>query len=33
MVARFCEEQHAQGLIPRPLDPVAVFADFEALTG
>ena len=33
MVARFCEEQHAQGLIPRPLDPVAVFADFETLTG
>ena len=33
MVARFCEEQHAQGLIPRPLDPVAVFADFETLIG
>lgn len=33
MVDRFCEEQQVQGLIPRPLDPVAVFADFEALTG
>ena len=33
MVARFCEEQHAQGLIPRPLDPAAVFAEFEALAG
>jgi 4,5-dihydroxyphthalate decarboxylase len=33
MVARFCEEQHAQGLIPRPLDPAAVFAEFETLAG
>ncbi|HZS33091.1 MAG TPA: ABC transporter substrate-binding protein [Methylomirabilota bacterium] len=33
MVARFCTEQHAQGLIARPLDPAAVFADFEALAG
>ena len=33
MVARFCEEQHAQGLIPRPLDPESVFAEFEALAG
>jgi 4,5-dihydroxyphthalate decarboxylase len=33
MVARFCEEQHAQGLIPRALDPAAVFAEFEALAG
>ena len=33
MVARFCEEQHAQGLIARPLDPAAVFAEFEALAG
>jgi 4,5-dihydroxyphthalate decarboxylase len=33
MVARFCEEQHAQGLIPRPLDPEAVFGEFEAVTG
>ena len=33
MVARFCEEQHAQGLIPRPLDPAAVFGEFEALAG
>jgi 4,5-dihydroxyphthalate decarboxylase len=31
MVAAFCEEQHAQGLIAHPLDPDAVFADFEAL--
>ena len=33
MIARFCEEQHAQGLIPRPLDPEAVFGVFEALAG
>ena len=33
MVARFCEEQHAQGLIPRPLDPDSVFAEFRALGG
>jgi 4,5-dihydroxyphthalate decarboxylase len=33
MVARFCEEQHAQGLIPRPLDPDSVFAEFRALAG
>jgi 4,5-dihydroxyphthalate decarboxylase len=33
MVARFCEEQHAQGLIPRPLEPAAVFGEFEALAG
>ena len=33
MIARFCEEQHAQGLIPGPLDPAAVFAEFEALAG
>lgn len=33
MVARFCEEQHAQGLIPRPIDPAAVFGEFEALVG
>ena len=33
MVAAFCEEQHAQGLIRAPLDPDQVFADFEALTG
>jgi 4,5-dihydroxyphthalate decarboxylase len=31
MIARFCEEQHAQALIPRPLDPDSVFAEFEAL--
>ena len=28
MVAAFCEEQFAQGLIPKPLSPDAVFADF-----
>jgi hypothetical protein len=33
MVARFCEEQHAQGLISRPLDLDSVFAEFEALAG
>ena len=33
MVARFCEEQHAQRLIPRPIDPAAVFGEFEALAG
>jgi 4,5-dihydroxyphthalate decarboxylase len=33
MVARFCEEQHAQGLIPRAIDPESVFADFRALAG
>jgi 4,5-dihydroxyphthalate decarboxylase len=31
MVAAFCEEQRAQGLIPAPIDPDAVFADFERL--
>jgi 4,5-dihydroxyphthalate decarboxylase len=33
MVAAFCAEQLAQGLIPKPLDPDALFADFLALTG
>jgi 4,5-dihydroxyphthalate decarboxylase len=33
MVARFCEEQHAQGLIARPVDPAAAFAEFERLAG
>ncbi len=32
MVAAFCEEQLAQGLIRQPLDPDAVFADFTRLT-
>jgi hypothetical protein len=32
MIARFCEEQHAQGLIPRPIDAAAVFGEFAALT-
>lgn len=32
MVAAFCEEQFAQGLLREPLDPDALFADFEALT-
>ena len=29
MVAAFCEEQYAQGLIRQPLDPDLVFRDFE----
>ncbi|MGH7357553.1 MAG: hypothetical protein ACREJR_01935 [Candidatus Rokuibacteriota bacterium] len=33
MVARFCEEQHVQGLIPRPIDPATVFGEFETLAG
>lgn len=32
MVAAFCHEQHAQGLIPEPLDPDALFREFELLT-
>jgi 4,5-dihydroxyphthalate decarboxylase len=32
MVAAFCSEQLAQGLISTPLDPDALFADFLALT-
>ena len=31
MIARFCEEQHAQGLISQPLDPDSVFAEFQSL--
>ncbi len=31
MVAAFCAEQAAQGLVPAPITPDAVFADFEAL--
>jgi 4,5-dihydroxyphthalate decarboxylase len=31
MVAAFCEEQYAQRLIPKPLSPDALFADFERL--
>jgi 4,5-dihydroxyphthalate decarboxylase len=33
MVAAFCEEQFAQGLIPEPLNPDLLFADFESLPG
>jgi 4,5-dihydroxyphthalate decarboxylase len=33
MIARFCEEQHAQGLISRPLDPESLFAEFRTLAG
>jgi 4,5-dihydroxyphthalate decarboxylase len=33
MVAAFCEEQWAQGLVRRRLDPGEVFADFERLAG
>lgn len=32
MVAAFCEEQFAQKLISEPLDPDALFRDFESLT-
>jgi hypothetical protein len=31
MIATFCEEQLAQHLVGEPLDPGAVFADFERL--
>lgn len=31
MVDAFCAEQSAQSLIPKPLDPAEVFADFERL--
>jgi 4,5-dihydroxyphthalate decarboxylase len=31
MIAAFCEEQSAQRLVPRRLDPAEVFADFERL--
>jgi len=33
MVAAFCEEQFAQGLIAEPLNPDLLFADFESLPG
>jgi len=29
MVAAFCDEQYAQGLIKQPLDPAALFEDFD----
>jgi len=32
MVAAFCDEQFAQQLIPEPLDPDALFREFELLT-
>ena len=31
MVQTFVEESHLQGLIPEPLDPARVFAEFDAL--
>lgn len=31
MIEAFCTEVHAQGLIGRPLDPVRVFAEFNAV--
>lgn len=31
MIAAFCEEQLAQGLIREPIDPDSIFADFERL--
>ncbi len=33
MVAAFCEEQFAQGLIQERLDPDVLFEDFERLVG
>jgi hypothetical protein len=33
MVAAFCEEQLAQGLIPERMNPDVLFADFESLPG
>jgi len=33
MVAAFCAEQLAQGLVERPIHPDALFADFERLAG
>jgi 4,5-dihydroxyphthalate decarboxylase len=33
MIAAFCEEQYAQGLIPKPLNPEALFEEFERLHG
>jgi 4,5-dihydroxyphthalate decarboxylase len=32
MIAAFCEEQVAQGLVPHALDPDLAFADYEAVT-
>jgi len=29
VIAALCQEQYAQGLVPDPFDPSAVFADFE----
>ena len=31
VIAALCDEEHAQGLIARPLDPATVFADFDAV--
>jgi 4,5-dihydroxyphthalate decarboxylase len=31
MIAAFCEEQYAQRLIPEPIDPKSVFAEYEKL--
>jgi 4,5-dihydroxyphthalate decarboxylase len=31
MIAAFCAEQSAQGLVPRPIEPDEVFAEFERL--
>ena len=31
MITALCEEEYAQGLVPRPIDPTTVFAEFEAV--
>jgi len=33
MIAAFCEEQWAQKLVPRRVDPDEVFGEFERLAG
>ncbi len=33
MIAALCDEEYAQGLIARPIDPTTVFAEFEAVRG
>ncbi len=33
MLATFCDEQLAQGLVSEPLNPDTAFADFQAVAG
>lgn len=33
MIAAFCKEQLAQGLVGGPIDPATIFAEFERLMG